>query len=43
MSCDLGRDVPGSERLYAGKLWADFFCSLDEMLVDGGACTLRVW
>ena len=24
MSRDLGRDVPGSEELYARKLWADF-------------------
>ena len=24
MSCDLGQDVPGSENLYARKLWADF-------------------
>ena len=24
MSRDLGRDVPGLEKLYAGKLWADF-------------------
>ena len=25
MSCDLGRDVPGSEKLYSIKLWARFF------------------
>ena len=24
MSRDLGRDVPDLEKLYAGKLWADF-------------------
>ena len=24
MSLDLGRDVPDLEKLYAGKLWADF-------------------
>ena len=24
MSRDLGRDVPGLEKLYARKLWADF-------------------
>ena len=24
MSSDLGRDVPGSEKLYARELWADF-------------------
>ena len=24
MSQDLGRDVPGLEKLYARKLWADF-------------------
>ena len=24
MSWDLGRDVPDLEKLYAGKLWADF-------------------
>ena len=24
MSCDLGRDVPGAEKLYPRKLWADF-------------------
>ena len=24
MSQDLGQDVPGLEKLYAGKLWADF-------------------
>ena len=27
MSRDLGRDVPDLEKLYAGKLWADF-CTL---------------
>ena len=24
MSRDLGRDIPGSEKLYARKLWVDF-------------------
>ena len=24
MSRDLGRDVPGSEKLFARRLWADF-------------------
>ena len=24
MSRDLGRDIPDLEKLYAGKLWADF-------------------
>ena len=33
MSRDLGRDVPGSEKLYARKLWADL------LLPTGGPCT----
>ena len=42
MSRDLGRDVPGSEKLYARKLWADF-----SFLTVSGKCRvlifLRVW
>ena len=40
MSRDLGRDVPGSEKLYARKLWADFSfptinCHYRELLREG--------
>ena len=39
ISRDLGRDVPGSEKLYASKLWADFSFPVQKVDVQ----QKRVW